>query len=534
MEVEVGMVTRRQATILFVLLGLIYVAFNLLLSATGEEASDSKWVTYWGVFRLGFPIGIPAIIAVWAVFGSQRFAVRFWGALLLSVLVVLTYLWGSVHNSRYITHWDDVFGLLLTATILCLTLQSVWWWFRARRGWQIVAPLEWHATMPSNRQGWSRYVLLAWAGVLSVVMIAFWLLPIRPNFPDREHDLLQWLGDVVAMIITLTMASLSLVPIMGLILAGSRRKRFVLSTGLLLAIAAAGNAVISWEDGDQFGENFFVLCSVASGPLVCAAIPLVLMRLCGLRLYRSGDATPADTAIALESPTGIAMGSSWRFATLASGLCTLAGLVILLVILGEPKRIERVHHADLLALGLLAHHDEANRVIGYSLVDWTNPLTDEQFRIILAADRLEIVDLSRASVSNQQLERLSQFNSLRILRLNPQYKTSSVDTLTTLAAFSQVQELGLNGSTLPAPVMDAVLQLQQIQKLSLKECSLSDEAAERLLQLKNLQSIFAFKTTMSPVSVKLLCDHFGFSSEDVHVRPPNLRISAEGRTSATR
>src|SRR6185437_3871909 len=301
--------------------------------------SDSLW-NHFLLPAIGFSVAWPALLAVWAVFGPQRAAVRLPLTLCLAVAVNLAELYGLHRN----TGESGPLLLIINAAWLFAfgVLQAPLWLIRAVRRWRLelaengAADAETGRLATKSSSQFSLRAMLGWT--LAVALLLAGLRWLAPGVDLEAEDSLMALSEAGMIGLMVALGGSPVIALAWIVLADGRRLalRIVLSLLVLLGLAGAGFFFRSIGNGLSVGD----MLTFEAGAMFNGLVSFAVVRACGYRLRRRSK--KRVEVAAHHSP---AASSRLRFAfALAPLVVVAAGLACSI-----PHRIEQWRRAEIVA-----------------------------------------------------------------------------------------------------------------------------------------------------------------------------------------
>lgn len=482
-----------QTALLFSLLLLLQLGFGVL---TPIGISLGSWWDYVNMAIMGATLVPPTLLALWAVFGPQRLAVRLPLTLWLTTVCHLANAYGEKRNNGQATIGLD----LGTAWVLAFVITQIpLWLLRAVRRWRLIAPVaasEATALTAEQRDcakslqnsQFTLRALLGWMLAAATSLAALRCLSPAADFNVDELPMLlteaAFIGPMIAL------AGLPVVPLAWIILADGRR--LVLRTVLILltlAGLAIGLAVFQHlEDAETAGT----LAVLEAGALLDGLVAIGVVRACGYRLRRRAKRTDETALIPLQMTSRPL--SRWRVTLAAAPTLAIAAVMAC----GLPERFESWRRADVAAQwrqrGVRIIYDDDGRVTSAQCKG--KSLSDDELRSIIAVGNLESLELEGILIGDRQLALLAPLTNLRSLTLSHTRVTDS--DLELLAQFTpQLDFLDLTGTAVTDAGMEHLKQLHKLRALHLNLTDLSDAGLATLADVQQLQVVEAELTPVT-------------------------------------
>lgn len=468
---------------LFGLLILLQLAAGVLTSLDGSNSGS--WRDDINLMLIGALVAPPALLAVWTVFGPQRFAVRLPASLWLNAAFCQAISYGVDRSSA---HGQGHFAGVMIAvswTAAFFFAQGPLWVLRAVRRWRLRAiaadPTSQSASATPRAQFTVR-TLLGWTLSIALSLAALRWMSL-PNGADAEEIVVYF--EAASMIAAgLVLGGLPVIASAWILLAEGRRPIF---RAVLLALVVMGLAVAL--AGFSFNDSPFVVASIETGAILNGLIGVGLARACGYRLCRpSKKGADAPHRPAVQTPL-----SRRRFAIAAGPLLAAAVGVCCLV----PQQRELWRRADETKqwgqVGVEVGFDDAGRLTSARFLHAAP--SDDLLRAVALLTELESVDLSDLPVDRRQLALLAPLRGLRSLTLA---RTQVTDAdLDGLAQFPDLSFLDLTGAAVSDAGMKSLKQLTKLKAVHLNLTDLSDLGLATLENVPQLQVIEAQLTAVT-------------------------------------
>ena len=532
--------TQRQSAIVLTLLAALYGSM-LVLFAPELDFFNGETDFYWfpGVVA-GLVVAGPAFLALWAVHGRQRAAVRVPLTAWLCSMYFLAAVYGEV---RYFGAGESDLVLLIlvvwatgyVADLLLLRL------LRAVRGWRLErinnepSAVAAEASQPLGRpKQFTIRTPLVWTAAVAALFAGLrWLTPYGVfDESGLAGGALDELVEGVLLGLIFALAGLPVVSVCLIILTDGRRTiwRCVLASLTALGVwgGLSATRLLFADDED---EIVMLGLAIETGVLLAGVAAASLTRACGYRLARGhkalacGDVTPTRSVSEGKSATPsltlrVSIGErllvstprsplgspsrSRRFAFVLAPLVTAA----LLLACYAPRRLETWRRADEAQrwelLGWHVEFDEQGHVARLtSLGEWPTEETvarigqlshlkflqlsdPEQSDVLLAAlpplPELETMIVYGASDANfSNLERFPNLESLIVC--GEEFTDAALPRLTTL---TKLKDLCLVETGV---LLEEVPPLPQLKSLNLKATRLGDAGLSHLDRVANLQTL---------------------------------------------
>lgn len=479
-----------QTTLLFGLLLLLQITCGVL--APWGVSLGSSW-DYVHMATMGASLAPPTLLALWAVFGPQRVAVRLPLALWLTTIMYLATAYGEKRNSGELTN-----GLLVGTAWLAtfLLIQLPLWLLRAVRRWRLTATADEpvatgaHAhrcneSLPSGQ--FTLRALLGWILAAAVSLAALRCLSPTTNFDAAELLLMAEAGFVGALI---ALPGLPIVALAWILLADGRRVVLRTTLCVLTLVGLAIGLWVVWVSAPDI-EEVCALASVEAGTILIGLVTLSVVRACGYRLRRRPK--QADAVTRLQGSSAHVPLSRWRFVVAAAPMLAIAAVLAC----STPERFEIWRRADVTARwrerGVQVVFDDDGRITSAQCRSKT--LSDDELRSIVDLADLESLDLNGTSLNHRQLALLAPLVGLRSLTLSHTHVTDS--DLKHLVHFPELSFLDLTGTAVTDAGMKRLTRLRKLRALHLNITELSDAGLATLAEVPQLQVLEAELTAVS-------------------------------------
>jgi hypothetical protein len=274
----------------WLILGLLialHTRLNVTLCPFGQAVYGGA--TLYAVYYawMGVYMSQPTLLAVWAVLGHQRLALRLPWSLLLVALVVYSSVLGAISNSGRVATVDMVGTTAFGIFLLYLLLQAPLWLARSVFRWRVEPTCSGRQGPRLNETQFGITDLLAWTGGLAgVLAVGHYVLPAE----GWRGPTTRWAEILAGSAIASSMIAVISIPAIACIwvaLANHRARRL----GIWVAMCAAGVTLIAVVGitlavGIPFQEATFPLVVVQVSLCVSTLMSLSIVRCCGFRLVR--------------------------------------------------------------------------------------------------------------------------------------------------------------------------------------------------------------------------------------------------------
>lgn len=482
-----------QTAVLFGLLLAIQFGAAVLTPLNQTDLSDF-WQNF-TLFAVGASLAVPPLLAVWAVFGPQRVAVRLPLTLWLAAAVNLCTLFGLKSNSGV-----DNEGLMLinAAWLLAFAVfQPPLWLLRAIRRWHLERPGQWAATVDdaaiSGRQSalqstsqFSIRSLLGWT-----LAAAFLFAALRALTPQRGLDAQEFLSLLVEAGFVSLLVALGGLPVVALawiVLVDGRRLalRVVLGMLTLLGLAVACAFFVT----AKAAMPVYQVLLLEGGAIFNGLVAISVARVCGYQLCRRSKQYVEPS----ERHAGNSI-SLPRFAMALAALLMLAAGLIAIV----PHHIEEWRRAGVRAQWIHAGIDltfaDDGTISHMNYFQGPDRISDDTCRCIADVDSLVGLDLSKSNLESRQLALLAANAHLQSLNLSG---TAVNDGgLKELGQCPELVQLDLSNTS----ITDAGLaHLKTLAKLKTVKLSLTDVSDEGLAALQELPAVKSIDVQLTAVT----------------------------------
>lgn len=555
--------TGGQSTILFGLL--LAVEFAAALMPPYWEQLDLIWALA-STAAVGTALAWPALLAVWAVFGPQRAALRLPLTLWLAMAVELCSMYGSSRDSGETVNAVTA-GTGIGWLFAFLVLQLLLWLIRAVRGWRLKLP-EYESAddnapesspprAKSPRQ-FSLRALLGWILAAALLLVG-WRWAAR-DVSFTAKDIAWSLNHAAAITPRIVLGGLPVVALTWIVLAEGRRLVFRTVLGLMVlaglsAVSGYSEDVGQWLSLPPIARSPGKMLATGAGAMINGLFCLGIVCACGYRLRRDAKERGRATACNPQAPKTI---SNFRFALALVPLVVVAASLAWSV----PQRLAQWRRAEVEFgwgnIGLEASFDEDRTATGLecrhkpplpdeichriaSLGDLRvldlagSTIDDRQLGLLAPLARLESLDLSSTAITDEGLKQLAQFPQLRHLKLE---NTAITDSgLAPLQVLTELESLQLSLTEVTDDGLSALARLPALKALDVRLTAVSDAGAERFLKLKNFATIeygasHDLLSNLRPQREYVWYSSNGPGSESHHFRISNIklkRLHARGR-----
>lgn len=481
-----------QAAAVFGLLLLLQLFVGVL---TPLGISLGTWWDYVHAAIMGATLAPPTLLALWAVFGPQRLAVRLPLSLWLTTVCYLAVAYGEKRNNGQATTGLDFGSAWLLAFVIT---QLPLWLLRAVRRWRLTAAVAGAeaAALDAHERGGTKSLqtsqftlraLLGWMLAAATSLAALRCLSPATDFDLNElPSLLSEAGFIGPMV---ALAGLPIVPLAWIILADGRRLILRTVLCLLTLVGMAIGLGVFWHLEDA--ETARWLAVIEAGALLDGLVALGVVRACGYRLRRRAKRT--DETATIQSQVVRRPLSRWRFAIAAAPMVAIA-----LVLAGSlPDRFALWRRADVATQwrerGVHIVYDDDGRIT--SAQCRSKSLSDDELRSIVGLADLESLDLGGTPLDRRQLALLAPLTGLRSLTLSHTRVTDS--DLAFLTRFPQLSFLDLTATAVTDAGMEHLTRIRRLQALHLNLTDVTDRGYSTLAAMPQLKVIEANLTAVT-------------------------------------
>jgi hypothetical protein len=500
-----------------------------VLAPQGASSDDPWWTFLLGWGAMGATLAPPTLLAMWAVFGPQRAAVRLPLALWLVGACGLCVAAGTVLDAGEVDDRGLFVGIIWLLTFIVAQLPL--WLLRAVRGWRLEcagSAIDRPPAKPSSQftlgslLGWTlaaASLLGAWRWVISdgavLSLLGAWRSAISDGILDLETvgELLS-MGVLVSLAIAL--AGVAIVALAWILLADGKRLALRIVLGVLSTAGIAG-ALVALAQFDL--ELNFIAC-IEAGTIFIGFVNLAILWACGYRLNRRAKKLstasrwrllnvvfrstkersfaerkttfdePSQNAIAARAPVG-----GWRFAVaLATLLLIAAGMAWSVPHRRQMWRLAAIR-ADWQRSHVNVSFDESGKLTDLQYSRAATVSEETLVRIAQLSD-LRSLNLSHSAIDDRQLALLAPLaGRLRKLTLCGTNLTNA--GLKELGRFNQLNFLNLNNTTVTDAGLAHLKSLAELRTLHLGLTDVTDAALVTLAQLPNLQMLDVELTAVS-------------------------------------
>jgi hypothetical protein len=412
---------------------------------------------------IGPSVALLTLLALWAVFGPERIALRLPATLWLAAAHCMALLYGEWRANGlgesaflYLAAW------LLTFAILYLPL----WFLRTVGGWRfklmasvdadmlLSHPIERRRAKTGSQFG-TRDLLVWMTGTAILLGV---LQRLMTDAALDIDEMVNLLPDAGLGSLMLASTGMSVIVLSWIILVAGRQPllRWALAV-LLLATLSGGLAISPYLSEASTAEFAWIESAAMANGLAC----ITVIAACGYRLRRRRGGAILEMC---DDNGAVCLPLSRR--RLALGVTPLL-MIAAVVACAAPQRLEEWHRTDLKSewqqRGFEVWINEDGTLdIGSHI--YGAPVSDDTLQRIARVDSRGYLSLDGAKISDTQLAILAPMVSLRELRLDD----------------CELTDLGL--SRLPL--------LGALETLNLMNTPITDAGLARLINLPNLQSVW--------------------------------------------
>ncbi len=248
----------------------------------------------------GAYLALPCLFAIWVALAKQPLTVRLPRAVAFAALLGLMGTWGHVRNTPERKPDIDFPLILLSVSALqAMPLALLRWWY----GWHLRVEGD------DDSQGRVQFgisQLLVWTATTAVLLgLAGWIVSDWRAVGESLRQA-RWLGAAIGVLIVSVLSLPLLIPSVGFMLGVGRRKSFgiwLLAVAIFVSVAPLATSLLAFSMGVISGVPVtdVAIASLAVLPLLAGFLfgllgSLLVIRLCGFRLVRRIDASPATPA----------------------------------------------------------------------------------------------------------------------------------------------------------------------------------------------------------------------------------------------
>lgn len=470
-----------QITVLFGLLVAVQFAAAISLPVGNGWIWDPR-----GTATFGSSLAWAPLLAVWAVFGPLRAAVRLPLTVWLAVAVNLVEMYAlnrsMGEDGRFIIYICTATWLLAFAV-----LQVPLWLIRSLCRFRLERPAE-AASGPASKSASqsSLRAILGWTVAAAVLLAAY--RAIAPNAdPGMAEEILlevRWMCFLAAL------GGLPVVALAWIMLCDGRRPllRIVLCLLIVLGIAIACALFANANNG----LTPDIVIVLEGGAVLNGLFSFWIVRVCGYRLRRHSreSATAAAPTLAPPAPT-----TRRRFVIAAVPLVAIAAGLVCSI----PHRLETWRRGEISAdwsrwSGINVSFDDEGKIVGAHYLQRYPIMDDTCSRLASLADLREL-SLAGSPIDDRQLALLAPISRLTNLDLSSTMITDQ--GLEQLVRFPEVVSLNLSNTAITDAGLEHLKSLPKLQTLRLSHTDVSNRGLEALAQLPALRSIDAQLTAVT-------------------------------------
>ena len=385
-------------------------ALNYLSMPAGNSQSGRRVFLVW----MGTLVAQPALLAIWAAFGSESLFVRLPRAVFLASLVSLAVTFGTWINLEGRLD-EDALGVVLSPFCQFVFLLLLLWFIRHFHNWRIVGSHSGEGSASDLDNRFSLMRLFAWQTLVAVVLIAGIIL-FRDSWIDGSQGFpIEKFGEGAVVGVAFGFSSLPIVFLLGATLGRERKLWHAMATLFFLCISfgvallalylAGGNL----DPGDR-GDPLTVLVSF----YITSFVALLVIRVMGYRLERVIDKDCVSTSVELL-PTATA--ARRRFAIAAGALVLLLLVMCPFVIDLREQRIARSKDQNWLNMGIKVSPSSDGSISQVSFLVG-KPILDDALAVLGNCPQLTSVNLGSSEVLDRHLEQVGKLTSVETLVLN--------------------------------------------------------------------------------------------------------------------
>lgn len=473
------------------LLGLL-LALQLVgavLAPWGVAEADPFWDFLCGA-AIGATLAPPALLALWAVFGPGRTAVRLPLLAWLAGTYYVALLYGECQSNGGPDDYTYIGEAPWFAAFVMVLLPL--WLLRAVRRWRLMIlgdQPEMFRPTPVGEPSGSQFTvrtLMGWTLATAVLLAAT-----RSLIAEATNERRGLLDDAWNIALTgslISLAGLSVVSLAWILLANGRRPllRTVL-TALLLA-GSVGGILLSVHINSS-GADWKRLVSYLSGMLVNGVGTLVVLRACGYRLVREPELAAYSILPQGTIPPPL---SRTRF---LAAIAPLAAIGIALAC-ALPHQLKDWRNGALFYAweerGFWVTFDETGNAKSLTSVQHAS-LPDETLSAI--AELTTLTYLHLLSIDDRQLSFLAPLKGLRSLVIGNSVVTD--DGLRQLASLTNLEVLAISGTQITDAGLSHLRNLPMLSVLDLRVTNVTDAGLPTLAGLPRLWSLDVTLTAVS-------------------------------------
>ena len=476
--------TRGQTAVLFGLLLAVQFA-AAALTPVGPNGTGTIW-DHWWIAALGATLAWSPLLAVWAVFGPLRAAVRLPLTIWLAVAVNLVALYGF---NRNMGDQDSQLIVVTMAWLLAFAvLQAPLWLIRSLRRWRLERP-DRAAGLPSSKSAsqFSLRAILGWTLAVAVLLAAYRAVAPKADWEPEMAEAILFETGLMGFLVAL--GGLPVVALAWIMLADGRRPVLRSVLGLLVVLGVGSACALFWSSNNGFTPAIVIM--LEAGAVLNGLLCFWIVRVCGYQLRRhpKKSAAPAEPTLAPPAPI-----SRRRF---AFALAPLAVILIGLVC-SIPHRREMWRRAEISADwrrdGVNVSFGDEGKIVGALYLQHV-PITDETCRRLASLAELRDLTLTGSQLDDRQLALFAPLSRLTNLDLS---RTAITDQgLEQLRRFPDLATLNLSNTAISDAGLEDLKALSKLANLQVSLTEISDGGLAALGQLPALESIDAQLTAVT-------------------------------------
>ena len=475
---------RRQTAILFGLL--LFVQFAAAaLEPMGDGEQESFLVPWW-IVALGATLAWSPLLAVWAVFGPLRAAVRLPLTVWLAVAVNLVALYGFNRNMG--GQNSQLFVLTAAWLLAFAVLQGPLWLIRSLRRWRLERPADAAGRQTSKSASqFSLRAILGWTLAVAVLLAAYRAVAPEADWEPEMAEAILFETGLMGFLVAL--GGLPVVALAWIVLADGRRRVLRSVLGLLIVLGVGGACAI--VGASDFAEVSDIL-ALEGGAVLNGLLSFWIVRVCGYQLRRHPKKSAAAVERTFAAPAPI---TRRRFAFAAAPLVVIAGGLVCSI----PHRQEMWRRAEVDAdwrsnSGINVVFNDQGQIAS-ALYLQHEPITDETCRRLASLAELRDLSLTGSQLDDRQLALLASLTRLTSLDLS---RTKLTDQgLEQLRRFPEIVSLNLSNTAITDAGIEHLKSMPKLETLQLTLTEISDRGLETLARLPALKSIDAQLTAVT-------------------------------------
>ncbi len=401
---------RRHVSVLLVLLVGIFLFCDIALNYIGALQSGRQVFLVW----VGIVAAQPALLAIWAVFGSETLFLRLPKTVFLVSLVSLSVTLGTWLNLAGQLN-EDSLGVILSPFCQFTFLFILLWPIRFFRNSRIVGAMPVEGTDSNLNNRFSLIRLFAWQTLMAAGLFAGLFL-FRDSWIDRSQGFpFGKLGEGAAVGAMLCFFSLPIVFLVGAIMDREIQFRRLLGTlipaclvwGVALLVLYIVQGKLSTDDS---GEVLMVVVSFHLTSLVS----LLVLREMGYRVKRLDDRESVFENVDVPNVEPI---STRRFLVIAGTLVLLLLAMCPYAAALREQRLSRAEEQKWLNLGIRASHSDDGTFRDVSFLV-RKPILDEALAALANCPQLRSVNLGGTRILDNDLRLVGKLTQVDTLALN--------------------------------------------------------------------------------------------------------------------